>query len=334
MPITPTAFENIKLGYIHEDDGYVKGLSVAEANDYAELYPDTQFIFIDGDGEVRFLDISGVNQLTPKDLLRSDQCDTSDKPCGPPVLKFFGGHGVGAKANPVVDVHGNLIAVDLVDGGFGYTSPPQVQVIDPCKNGSGAVLQTILGTGDLTGVVVKVIVSDSGNGGYLPPAATTTTYPALLTITDVVVKDPGIGYNCGVDKLTVTPSNGTVLSYKCDPFGKIKKVTVTKGGNFTELPRITMDTETGFNAKFTPVFDIIRDPEPQTSRSFTQEELIQVYDLVGLNHNGYVGGKEYYGNVYFIDGIKYAGTDSNNGTDVRVYDTREESSLAPTDQLQ
>ena len=95
-----------------------------------------------------------------------------------------------------------------------------------------------------------------------------------------------------------------------------------------------MDTETGFNAKFTPVFDIIRDPEPQTSRSFTQEELIQVYDLVGLNHNGYVGGKEYYGNVYFIDGIKYAGTDSNNGTDVRVYDTREESSLAPTDQLQ
>ena len=44
----------------------------------------------------------------------------------------------------MIDVNGNLIAVDLVSGGFGYTSPPQVQVLDPCKNGSGAVLQTIL----------------------------------------------------------------------------------------------------------------------------------------------------------------------------------------------
>ena len=199
MPIIPTSFDNIKVGYISETEGYIKYVSLASANSYAESFPDTQFIFIDGDGNVQYLNIDQVNSLTPKSLLRSDPCDTSDKKCGPPRLKFFGGRGVGAKANPIVDVNGNLIAVDLVDGGFGYKSPPQVQVIDPCKNGSGAVLKTII----KDGVVVKVIIGDSGNGYLPPPPESTNQYPAVLTLTEVVVKDPGIGYNCGVDKLSL-----------------------------------------------------------------------------------------------------------------------------------
>ena len=147
MPITQTSFDNIKVGYISETDGYIQNVSIADANTYAELNPETEFIFIDGDEKVRFLTIGEVNALTPKNLLRSDPCLTGDQPCGPPTLKFFGGGGVGAIANPVVDVNGNLIAVDLVSGGFGYTSPPQVQVIDPCNNGSGAVLQTLIENG-------------------------------------------------------------------------------------------------------------------------------------------------------------------------------------------
>ena len=317
MPIAPTSFDNITVGYISETEGYVKYVSVADANAYAELNPDTEFIFINGDEQIVYLPIEEVNQLTPKNLLRSNSCDTADKPCGPPALKFFGGGGIGAQANPVVDSQGNLIAVDLVNGGFGYHTPPQVQVIDPCKNGSGAVLETII----KDGVVVKVIIKDSGNG-YLPPPQTVPQYPAVLTITDVVVNDPGIGYNCGVDKLTITPSNGTVLSYKCDPFGKIKSVSVDKGGRFTDLPQISMDTESGFNAKFVPVFDIIRDPQPVAP---VATDVVQVYDLIGLNVQGWIDGKAYYGNVYFDDGIKYAGTDSNNGSDIQVWDTRPES---------
>ena len=319
MPISQTSFDNIKVGYISETDGYIQNVSVSDANAYAELNPDTEFIFIDGDEKVRFLTISEVNALTPKNLRRSDPCLTGDQPCGPPTLKFFGGGGVGASANPVVDVNGNLIAVDLVSGGFGYKIPPQVQVIDPCNNGSGAVLQSILGTGALTGVVVQVIVKDSGQG-YLPPAQTVPQYPAIIELTGVTVTNPGFNHNCGVDTIEIIPSNGTVLSYNCDPFGKIKSVSVDKGGRFTELPQIRMNTETGVNATFVPNFDIIRDPQPVEP---VITDVVQVFDLVGLNINGYVDGKPYYGNVYYVNGIRYAGTSAKtSGTNIIVYDTQ------------
>ena len=315
MPISQTSFDNIKVGYISETDGYVQNVSLADANAYAEVKPETELIFIDCDEKVRFLTITEVNALTPKNLLRSDPCLIGDQPCGPPKLKFFGGRGVGAIANPVVDVNGNLIAVDIVSGGFGYVSPPQVQVIDPCNNGSGAVLQTIIENG----VVVKVIVRDSGQG-YLPPPQTVPQYPAIIELTGVTVTNSGFNHNCGVDTIEIIPSNGSVLSYNCDPFGKIKSVSVDKGGRFTELPQIRMNTETGFNATFVPEFSIIRDPQPVEP---VLTDVVQVFDLVGLNINGYVDGKPYYGNVYYVNGIRYAGTSAQtSGTNIVVYDTQ------------
>jgi len=319
MPISQTSFDNIKVGYISETEGYVRDISIADANAYAELNPETEFIFIDGDEKVRFLTISEVNALTPKNLLRSDPCLTGDQLCGPPKLKFFGGGGVGATANPVVDVNGNLIAVDLVSGGFGYITEPQVQVLDPCNIGSGAVLETEIENG----VVVKVIVRDSGQG-YLPPPQTVPQYPAVIELTGVTVTNPGFNHNCGVDTIEIIPSNGSTLSYDCDPFGKIKSVSVNKGGRFTELPQIRMNTETGFNATFVPEFSVIRDPEP-IDPVVTQADLVQVFDLVGLNINGYIDGKPYYGNVYFVDGVKFAGTSNKSGTNIQVYNTRLDS---------
>ena len=34
MGIAPISNDNIKVGYISEDDGYVKGKSIAQANSY------------------------------------------------------------------------------------------------------------------------------------------------------------------------------------------------------------------------------------------------------------------------------------------------------------
>ena len=310
------SIDNIKVGYI-TDDGYVSGVSIADANAYEKLNPETVFIFIDGDKKVKYLSISEVNNLTIRDLLRSDPCEVGPQPCGPPALKFFGGGGIGAEANPVVDSSGNLIAVDLISGGFGYTTPPFVQVIDPCRNGSGAVLTTEI----LNGVVVRVIINETGSG-YLPPKSSVPQYPAILQLSDVLVANPGINYDCGVDEIVIEPANGTQLSYVCEPFGKISGVKILKAGNFTDLPTIRMKTKTGVNAAFTPVFDVVRDPVPVEP---VISDIVQVFDLVGLNVNGFIGGKEYYGNVYFENGVKFAGTSAKSGTDIRVFETREAS---------
>ena len=310
------SIDNIKVGYI-TDDGYVSGVSIADANAYEKLNPETVFIFIDGDKKVKYLSISEVNNLTIRDLLRSDPCEVGPQPCGPPALKFFGGGGIGAEANPVVDSSGNLIAVDLISGGFGYTTPPFVQVIDPCRNGSGAVLTTEI----LNGVVVRVIINETGSG-YLPPKSSVPQYPAILQLSDVLVANPGINYDCGVDEIVIEPANGTQLSYVCEPFGKISGVKILKAGNFTDLPTIRMKTKTGVNAAFTPVFNVVRDPVPVEP---VISDIVQVFDLVGLNVNGFIGGKEYYGNVYFENGVKFAGTSAKSGTDIRVFETREAS---------
>ena len=316
MSIESISLDNIKVGYI-TDDGYVSGVSIADANAYEKLNPETVFIFIDGDKKVKYLSISEVNNLTIRDLLRSDPCEVGPQPCGPPALKFFGGGGIGAEANPVVDSSGNLIAVDLISGGFGYTTPPFVQVIDPCRNGSGAVLTTEI----LNGVVVRVIINETGSG-YLPPKSSVPQYPAILQLSDVLVANPGINYDCGVDEIVIEPANGTQLSYVCEPFGKISGVKILKAGNFTDLPTIRMKTKTGVNAAFTPVFDVVRDPVPVEP---VISDIVQVFDLVGLNVNGFIGGKEYYGNVYFENGVKFAGTSAKSGTDIRVFETREAS---------
>jgi len=325
MPLSPLSPDLILVGYISETQGYIQDLSVEQANEYEKLNPGTIFIFVDGDSKVRYLTIDEVNQLTPNDLLRSDPCNTSPKPCGPPIIGFYGGGGIGALANPVIDRNGVIIAIDIVDGGYGYQTPPFVQVYDPCNNGSGAVIDTVIDNGR----VVDTIIVDGGTG-YLPPPQTVPQYPAIVQITDVIVKNPGINYNCGVDRITICidrdgdhfeEPNGTVLSYTCDPFGKINSVQVVKGGNFTEVPRICIESETGLNAKFIPVFKVIRDPlAPEVAR-----DVVQVYDLVGLNINGYVDGKAYYGNVYYVNGIRYAGTQNTGGKQIRVYDTRQES---------
>ena len=83
-----------------------------------------------------------------------------------------------------------------------------------------------------------------------------------------------------------------------------------------------MKSDTGLNARFSPVFDVIRDPLPVEP---IVSDIVQVFDLVGLNINGYVGGKEYYGNVYFKNGVKLAGSSSKSGTNIRVFETREAS---------
>ena len=71
--------ETIKVGYIDPKVGFVDGVTVCEANEYAELNPGTTFIFRDGNGNVRYFRIKQVNELTTKDLIRTKECDPDFK---------------------------------------------------------------------------------------------------------------------------------------------------------------------------------------------------------------------------------------------------------------
>ena len=321
----------LRVGYIDSMNGYVSNLTIEQANQYEKLRPGTVFIFRDGDGNINYLTIDQVNRLTVENALRSETCSTAPRPCTSPLINFFGGEGIGAQGNAIIDQNGVILAVDIVNGGYGYQTPPMVQVIDPCNNGSGAVLETEINRGR----VVRVIVRDGGVG-YLPATgdgrSITPQYPALLQLKDVIVDNPGINYNCGVDEVTVCVDrdgttfeelNGTVLSYQCDPFGRIRQVQVVRGGTFSEYIRICIKTKTGANVELTPVFEVIRDP------LFVEQEqdlrrVVQVYDLVGLSVQGYVDGRPYYGRVYFENDQKFAGV-PGTGRPVPVYNTKTES---------
>ena len=181
------------------------------------------------------------------------------------------------------------------------------------------------------GVVTRVDIDDPGTS-YPPPTPSSppipptptpapSTYPVALRLSSVPVLDTGINHNCGVDKIQITPSNGAVLDYDCDSFGRIKSVKVLNPGfGFTRYPNVRMITDTGINATFAPQFEVVRDPivvDPQ--------KLIQVTDLAGLKQTGYVDGRAYYGAVFLKDGLLFAGFYETPGELVQVYATLKES---------
>jgi len=155
---TPTK-DDIRVGYISTDRGLISNVTICEANDYAKLNPGTVFIFRDRE-KIQYLGINEVNKLEPSDLIinESESCDgiSVAKTCSGsenPQVVFGGGGGVGAKANPVI-VDGSVVAVDMVESGFGYQYPPIVNVKDPCSVGAGVVAKAIMENDETTEFVV------------------------------------------------------------------------------------------------------------------------------------------------------------------------------------
>ena len=96
------------------------------------------------------------------DVLQND-CNTDAVFCGPPTIQFWGGGGSNAAGNVIVSAVGDILGVDMVNGGSGYTRKPFVKFIDNCGNGNGASGTAIVEDEQ----VVGVIINDPGYG-YLP----------------------------------------------------------------------------------------------------------------------------------------------------------------------
>ncbi len=155
----PATKNDIRLGYIDPDRGYITNVSILEANRYAALNPGSIFILENRD-VTRYITINEVNALTPDEALTVDgnvcegirglrpnqNAPFSDSNDGCVSRLFLsGGGGVGAVGSPIIGNDGSVLAVRVVTGGFGYRYPPKATLIDTCRRGSGAVIRAIIG---------------------------------------------------------------------------------------------------------------------------------------------------------------------------------------------
>jgi hypothetical protein len=91
-----------------------------------------------------------------------NSCNVGPLFCGPPIVDFYGGGGSGATANAIISAVGDILGVDIITPGSGYTTPPFVNFIDGCGNGSGAYGRAIISNGQVSSVVI-----DQSGTGYL-----------------------------------------------------------------------------------------------------------------------------------------------------------------------
>jgi hypothetical protein len=149
----------------------------------------------------------------------------------------------------------------------------------------GEILQTIMGKGQTTAIKIEV------NGTLTTPECSIrvevppvdSEYPVYVDLVDVALINPGSGYS-PEDKIIITPSNGVETKTIFDENGSVKDITITNNGTgFNDIPTITIQSNTGFNANIIPVFKIIRIDELK-NKGFeipTGAPIINVVDCVG-----------------------------------------------------
>ena len=194
-------------------------------------------------------------------------CNVSSKQCGPPRIEIFGGGGFGAVADAVINETGKIIGVNMKDMGFGYTEAPYVTMIDDCNNGKGATGMACM-DGDM---VMNICILDPG-GGYLSEGVSDSEGVDVIgEIVDVTIISTGAGYEDG--DLVVSESGQALTPIIED--GRIVGVKGKIDQGLTDIPKLTVQTNTGFGAKLLPVTRFVK-REEYTDPVVPEAELVTV----------------------------------------------------------
>ena len=208
-------------------------------------------------------------------------CDSNVLRCGPPIVEFFGGTpGLGGLGNAVVNEIGQIIGVDMVNRGLGYTkeNPPYVTFRDSCGDGQGAAGTAVVGDdGGIDFVIMDYpgynynntfgrVITPSGiiSNDVVSELSNSDNQSVTGQIDNIIVNNAGFGYNDGdtidLDGVVLKP---VILG------GRVVSVEVVDSGvGFTSIPNIIVNSDTGIGAnlqvvlKFTNVSEVSQKLDP------------------------------------------------------------------------
>ena len=220
------------------------------------------------------------------------KCDTSAYRCGPPTIEIFGGGGVGAAANAVIDGFGKMIGVDLVNKGGGYTSPPFVTIVDSCNNGNYASGYSVL---NRSGEVERIVIVESGSGYLNSPNGLNEFGEEVLTtpsnsdkirdyvvcLDEIQIIGTGIGYT-SEDEIRIVPDiPNLTASVQMTEAGQIIGITLLdKPCNLTTIPEIRINSRTGEGFSARVITSVKETGSFDPEDTFRSGSLVTVIDCI------------------------------------------------------
>ena len=174
-------------------------------------------------------------------------------------------------------------------------TPPGSEVLTPPilpgEPGDGTVLTPVQGQ-LIIPPGTPTVITDSVNITAPPTSSTFTmrgnlpirddeSYPVIIFLCDYVIKNRGFGYQ-PTDKIIIEPSNGAEMIPQFGELGELLSIKITSSGTgFTQIPRIYIETETGYNAIITPRFCVDRVGVDDFKEPEAQDAILSVIDCVG-----------------------------------------------------
>ena len=244
-------------------------------------------------------------------------CNAGAIDCGPPTVQFWGGGGTGASGNVVVNALGEILGVNIITPGSGYSNPPLLQFQDACGKGKGgrgiAIIGPITGgTGiDGDGPFGDIGTGDDSTGVFddgTGVGPTTTVGPTGGVNTGVgddgdVFLDDDTTYDIVDDRGTIT------IADDLKDF-----ITVTR---YNEIEARTETTRNVTSVTFTTT-PLYRYYNPTNGDHFTGLDSIapEGYDNEGILANVFVGPQPP-GTIRLIDDEE--GNRSNEGKPLSNY---------------
>ena len=178
--------------------------------------------------------------------------------------------------------------VDVFSGDLMYLPSGSTGVI---YNTEGDQIQSSLGLGPTEPItVIESGILNTPNVTFEEiisryPTKSDNTYPIVLEIKDTFIKNTGFNYS-DEDTIIIEPSNGAQLNPNYGSFGVLESVDIINPGiGFTEIPRIYIQSDTGYNAIIIPIFAVrsVGDlNEEENENLIASESVIDIVDCVGI----------------------------------------------------